>query len=98
MLKNIAIAILAAGAAPALGQVSPPPPSAPAAPQLAAAGQKVNPLDKMVCRYEDTLGTRLGNHKVCATVREWKDQEDENRQELDRVQQTTGVPTDPSGG
>jgi hypothetical protein len=72
---------------------------APAPPQqTASADQKVNPLDKMICRYEDTVGTRLGKHKVCATLREWKDQEDENRQELDRVQQTTGVPSDPSGG
>ena len=92
MLKLIPFAVLSAAAIPAAAQGSPAP-----APQqqTAAADAKANPLDKMVCRYEDTVGTRLGSHKVCATVREWKDQEDENRQEADRMQQSQGVPVDP---
>ncbi|MEO8455921.1 MAG: hypothetical protein ABI454_12255 [Sphingomicrobium sp.] len=92
MLRLIPIALLALAAMPAVAQVTPAP--APSQ-QTAAADPKANPLDKMVCRYEDTVGTRLGSHKVCATVREWKDQEDENRQEADRMQQGQGVPVDP---
>jgi hypothetical protein len=92
MQTMIAIGILIGAAAPAAAQVSPahPPPQ-----QIAAAEPKANPLDKMVCRYEETVGTRLGSHKVCATVREWKDQEDENRQAVDSIQQGQGVPVDP---
>jgi hypothetical protein len=92
MLRLIPIAALGAAAVPAAAQATP----APAPPQQAAtANPQANPLDKMVCRYEETVGTRLGKHKVCATVREWKDQEDENRQEADRMQQGQGVPVDP---
>jgi len=35
--------------------------------------KSTNPLDKMVCRTEETLGSRLNAHRVCATLREWKD-------------------------
>ena len=49
----------------------------------------------MICRTEDTLGSRLKAHKVCATLREWKDQEEENRLEMDRIRQAqgTGMPS-----
>lgn len=61
--------------------------------QLAAQTQKLNPLDKVVCRTEETLGSRLGAHKVCATVREWQEQQQENRDALEKLQQQgQGVP------
>jgi hypothetical protein len=95
MQRIIQLGVLISAAVPVAAQITP----APMPPQqVAAADPKANPLDKMICRYEETVGTRLGKHKVCATLREWKDQQDENRQEMDRIQQTTGAPKDPSGG
>lgn len=79
MLKLAAFSILAA-TAPAIAQNVAPTPSAP------AEAQK-NPLDKVVCRTEDTLGTRLGAHRVCATLRDWKEQEAQNREALEKLQQ-----------
>jgi hypothetical protein len=93
MLKFAIFTVSVLAAAPALAQATPAAPPVPG-PQAAAANQKANPLDKMVCRYEDTLGSRLGRHKVCATVREWKDQEDDNRSATEKIQQQGyGIPT-----
>ena len=94
MLKFAFLTVSLLAAAPVLAQ--PAPPAAPSQPQqTASVDKKQNPLDKIICRTEDTVGSRLKAHKVCATLREWKDQEDENRMELDRVQQGQGVT--PSG-
>lgn len=87
MVKYVALILLAVPAA----AVAQTPASAPQAP----VEVKKNPLDKVICRTEDTVGTRLGAHKVCATLREWKDQEEENRQALEKIQQGQGVT--PSG-
>ncbi|MDL2341153.1 MAG: hypothetical protein QFB89_07475 [Pseudomonadota bacterium] len=80
--------ILAVIAVPALAQTPAP------TPQVAEA--KPNPLDKVVCRTEETLGSRLGGHKVCATVREWQEQQQENRDAVELIQQK-GQSTVPSG-
>jgi hypothetical protein len=94
MFKFAILTVSLVAATPVVAQ--PAPVAAPAQPQqTAAVDKKANPLDKIICRTEDTLGSRLKAHKVCATLREWKDQEDENRLELDRVQQGQGVT--PSG-
>ena len=78
MLKYAPL-FLSAIAVPALTQTPAP------APQVAQA--KPNPLDKMVCRTEETLGSRLRSHKVCATVREWQEQQQENRDAVELIQQ-----------
>jgi hypothetical protein len=59
---------------------------APAAPTQAAPATKVDPLDRIVCRSEETSGSRLKKHKVCATVREWQEQREENRDAVDLYQ------------
>jgi len=87
MLRLIGLGILVAAAAPAIAQTAAPAPQTAPAPQ---AAKPENPLDKIVCRYEDTVGTRLGGHKVCATLREWQDQERENQDATQKWQlQTT---------
>ena len=81
MLKFAPLAVLLAVAAPAVAQtVAPPSPTA-------KAEAKQDPLDKVVCRTEDTLGSRLNAHRVCATLREWKEQEAQNREALEKMQQ-----------
>jgi hypothetical protein len=81
--------ILIAAATPAVAQVPAP------QPQKVEPAKK-NPLDKVVCRTEQTVGTRLGGHRVCATVREWQEQEQANREALQDLQQR-GTGIDPSG-
>ncbi len=89
MIKLASLFLIAA-ASPAIAQ-------APAQqPQSVAQPAKKNALDKVVCRTEEVVGTRLGGHRVCATVREWQDQEQENRQALEKIQQQ-GYGIDPSG-
>ena len=92
MLKLAIATVSLLTSAPVLAE-APAPASAPQ--QTASANQKADPLDKVVCRVEETVGSRLKAHKVCATLREWKDQEEENRMEFDRMQQGQGVT--PSG-
>ncbi|WP_419826561.1 hypothetical protein [Sphingomonas sp.] len=46
----------------------------------------VDPLSKLVCQTMETLGTRLGGHKVCKTRAQWREDAKDDRQALDRVQ------------
>ena len=85
MLRTLTLTALLVTTAPVVAQTPAP------MPQQAQAQAKPNPLDKIVCRYEDTLGSRLKRHKVCATVREWKDQEDDTRRAVERIQEGSGV-------
>lgn len=83
MFKFVPLAILAVTAVPAVAQTP-----VPVAAQTQAAPQaKQDPLDKIVCRYEETIGSRLKSHKVCATVREWREQQEENQDAVQRMQQ-----------
>lgn len=92
MLTRVSILMLAF-APPAVAQ-NPAPATTQAQP--AAPVAKENPLDKVVCRTEETLGSRLKKHKVCATLREWQDQEQENRDAVELYQQR-GQAVVPSG-
>lgn len=91
MLKFVPLVLLAA-AAP-LGAQSAPPANTQT---QAAPTAKENPLDKVVCRTEETVGSRLKKHKVCATVREWQDMQQENRDAVELYQQR-GQAVVPSG-
>lgn len=85
MLKYAPFLIVLAAAAPATAQ-------APAT-QTADISSEVrkNPLDKIVCRTEEGLGSRLNRKRVCMSVREWKDQADDSRDAVERIQQGQGV-------
>jgi hypothetical protein len=91
MLKFAPIVILLAAAAPATGQA----PVAAAA--QASAKLQNNPLDKIVCRTEEALGSRLNKKKVCMTMREWKDQADNSRDATERMQQMHADQMKPDG-
>jgi hypothetical protein len=85
MLKSIAILTALAASAPAFAQVPAP------SPTPAAAPVKVNPLDKIICRTEETVGSRLSAKKVCMSLRDWKDQADDSRDAAEKIQQAQGV-------
>jgi len=91
MMKFAAL-ILIAVASPAIAQTPAPQPQQP---QVAEPVKK-NPLDKVVCRTEQTVGSRLGGHRVCATLREWQEQAQDSRDALEKIQQQ-GYGIDPSG-
>jgi len=42
--------------------------------------------DKIVCKKEETIGTRLGAKKVCLTVAEWNALSRENRERTEHIQ------------
>jgi len=86
MLRYVPLAVLVAAAVPATAQPTAPPP-----PQTANARAKPNPLDKVVCKTEEVIGSRLNSQRVCMTVREWQDQADDSRQALEKIQQGQGV-------
>lgn len=88
MFKIAPVVILLAAAAPATAQ-------APAA--QATAKPQVNPLDKIICRTEEGLGSRLNKKKVCMSLRDWKDQVDDNRNAAERMQQMHADQMKPDG-
>ena len=92
MKFKIAFVFLAAVTVPATAQITFD--DSPAAKPAAKPASKSD-LDKMVCRVEQTVGSRLGAKKTCMTAREWKDLEDETRQAVEKFQQGQGVT--PSG-
>lgn len=52
-------------------------------------------VNRVVCKKQEEIGSRLGAKKVCMTVKQWQDQADANREDVERIQQNTG--TRPSG-
>ena len=67
------IALLAAGLADASGAAVTMTPAAAPPAAAASAPPAVKPEDRIVCRSEDTLGSRLESHKICHTAGEWKE-------------------------
>jgi hypothetical protein len=68
------------------------------APATAAAPEKASQksdLDKVECRMQDTLGSRLQSHKVCMTKQQWWQAEQDNKRKVQELQDLT--PTRPSG-
>ena len=45
------------------------------------------PPDKIVCKKEARLGTRLGEQRVCLTDRQWKEVSEDNRELIERIRQ-----------
>jgi hypothetical protein len=45
--------------------------------------------DKIICKRQETVGTRLGGKRVCMKASEWKAAAELHRDELDREQRQT---------
>lgn len=84
MLRFVPVVILLASAVPATAQST--------AVSATQATPKVDPLDKVVCRVEEGLGSRLNRKKVCMSLRDWKEQADDARGATERLQQLTQNP------
>lgn len=48
-------------------------------------------VNKIVCKKQEQIGSRLGAKKVCLTVKEWQDRAAEDRVETERIQQSTAT-------
>jgi hypothetical protein len=57
---------------------------------------KKSDANKLVCKTEETIGSRLGAKKVCLTVQEWKEQADYYRDQTESWQRQ--APARSSGG
>ena len=78
-MRTLVLIAAAVVAAPSFAQT--PAPATPAAAPSPDSG------DKMVCRSEETIGSRLKTQKVCLTQREWQERERENREAVELYQQ-----------
>ena len=49
-------------------------------------------LDKLVCRVQDTIGSRVQAHKVCLTKQQWFQAEQDEKNKLKELQDFTRAP------
>lgn len=75
------------GAAVAQTQTQPVP--APVPPAKVAKSK--SDVDKVICRSQDTLGSRLQAHQVCMTLEQWQQYAYENRQKAQDLQGLSGI-------
>jgi predicted secreted protein len=48
--------------------------------------------DKVICRTMEELGSRLASKRVCLTRNQWRQQQDMERQNLDKAQRSRSGP------
>jgi hypothetical protein len=66
-----------------------------AAPAQVTSYRTINPApikgdsNKLVCQKEETIGTRLGDKKICLTVSEWNDRKRDQRERTEQIQAGT---------
>ncbi len=65
-----------------------------AVPALAEPGDKSKSLDpnQVICRSEPIVGSRLATERKCLTRIQWKQQQDEQRKTVDRIQTQRALP------
>jgi hypothetical protein len=56
------------------------------------AGSKSD-LDKVVCRVQETIGSRLDSHQVCMTKQQWWQFEQDNKQKVQEIQSRAPGPS-----
>jgi len=65
--------------APVLAQPAEPAP----APLAASPPMPKDDADKVICKRETTLGSRIATRKTCLTARQWQERAEEARQQID---------------
>jgi hypothetical protein len=91
MTRLIVAGVLILAAAPAIAQTAP----AQAPKSQPVASTDTSDVNRVVCKREDSIGSRLAAKRVCLTVQEWKDREYHHRDATERIQHAT--PVSPSG-
>lgn len=65
--------------------------AAAAAKGTAKAAPQKSDLDRVVCKEQDTIGTRLGAKKVCMTVAQWDEFNRDEQEQTQHIQQNLGI-------
>lgn len=52
-------------------------------------------VNKLICKKQQEIGSRLGAKKICLTQKQWDERAQIDREDTERIQQNTG--TRPSG-
>ena len=86
MTKALCLLAAIVVAAPAAAQTAP-------AAQPAPVNSKKPDVNKLVCQRQEEIGSRLSAKKVCMTVQEWQEFRSQNRENLERWQQSAGTRT-----
>lgn len=81
ILFVVATSLVAVAPAAAIAQTATSEPQ-----PITVTGSKGPDANKIVCKTEDTIGSRLGNKKVCLTVQEWKERADYYRDQTETWQ------------
>lgn len=55
------------------------------------------PEDKVVCRFINTTGSRLGGERVCKTRAQWEAESDRNREDFENSPRQPSADPSPSG-
>lgn len=65
-----------------------------AVPAIAEPGDKGKGVDpnQVICRSEPVVGSRLATQRTCLTRIQWKQQQDEQRKTVDRIQNQRVLP------
>lgn len=48
--------------------------------------------DKVICRMQETIGSRLQSHQVCLTKQQWWQFEQDNKSKVQEIQDRTNGP------
>jgi hypothetical protein len=59
--------------------------------RTSVADPKKSDVNKVVCKKEEEIGSRLAAKKVCMTVKQWEDQAQSNREMTEKFQQAAGA-------
>jgi hypothetical protein len=71
--------------------------SVPAVGQPAPKAEPAQDPNKVICKAEETVGTRLGSHRVCKTAADWTADADANRESAEDIRQRTSGLNPPDG-
>lgn len=66
--------------------------AAPAVAQEANEDLTRNPNERVICKKEDVIGSRLASKEVCLTAREWQERKEADREQLEKIQSDTRAP------
>jgi hypothetical protein len=62
-------------------------------PQPVQAATAKSDVNKLICKKQEEIGSRLGAKKVCLTQEQWQARTNDDREQLERVQQGAKGPS-----
>jgi hypothetical protein len=89
MRFSLIIAGLSMVSGAAVAQIAAQPVPVPVPPAKIAKSK--SDLDKVICRSQDTLGSRLQAHQVCMTLEQWQQYQYDNRDKAAEMQGLSGL-------